>query len=367
MTNSSLRVYVSSTFGDLAEHRAAVLEAITRVGAIAVAMEQFGASSDSPLEICRDEVLRSDVVVLVLGHRYGAVLPGAETSLTEFEYNIARAVAKPVLAFIADPEYPWPPQLIDSGESGERLVGFKRRLLSELVVGYFTSPSVLTIQVVQALHVLLSERGVVPDAAALMKEATVKARDASNRDPLLIMIEEHLNFLRTSVSEMRDHLDRDRSDTIPPTGFSNRPALFLGPPAVSLEKDLCFVAMPYSKDWSKALEDILLDICTGSGMRLLIAKNMGGRFIPHDIWQGITAAAVIIADITDGNPNVAYEIGLADVLGKDVILLCQGNNVPFDFLGQRLICYENTMKGSIVLREELTARLRRARESLDRP
>lgn len=133
-----------------------------------------------------------------------------------------------------------------------------------------------------------------------------------------------------------------------------------------MEKDLCFVAMPYSKDWSKALEDILLDICKGAGIRLAIAKNMDGRFIPHDIWQGITAAAVIIADITDGNPNVAYEIGLADVLGKDVILLCQGNNVPFDFLGQRLICYENTMKGSIVLREELTARLRRVRERLDR-
>ncbi len=75
MTNSPLRVYVSSTFGDLAEHRAAGREATMRIGAIAVVMEQFGANSESPLEICRDEVLRSDVIVLVLGHRYGAVLP----------------------------------------------------------------------------------------------------------------------------------------------------------------------------------------------------------------------------------------------------------------------------------------------------
>jgi len=123
--------------------------------------------------------------------------------------------------------------------------------------------------------------------------------------------------------------------------------------------------MPYSKDWSKALEDTLLDICKSAGLELLIAKNMEGRFIPHDIWQGITSASVIIADITDGNPNVAYEIGLADVLGKELILLCQGNDVPFDFLGQRLICYENTMKGAIQLREELTTRLRRIRERLD--
>lgn len=363
MNNNHLQVYVSSTFGDLAEHRKVVLDSILRVGAVPVAMEHFGSSAASPLEVCRDQVLQSDVIVLLLGHRYGAVPPGANTSLTEFEYSTAREAAKPVLAFIVDPQYPWPPQLIDDGEAAERLAAFKERLLSDVVVGYFTSPSELAVRVVHALHAFRSERGLEPDVAPLTKEPTVSQRDDDLR---MIRIEEHLNFLRTSVSEVRDQLDRDRSGHTLSGDPWRQPASFLGPTAVSLEKDLCFVAMPYSKDWSKALEDILLDICKGSGMRLLIAKNMDGRFIPHDIWQGITAAAVLIADITDGNPNVAYEIGLADVLGKDVILLCQGNDVPFDFLGQRLICYENTMKGSIVLREELTARLRRARERLDR-
>jgi hypothetical protein len=361
MTDGPPRVYLSSTFGDLAEHREAVIDSIVRVGAVSVAMEQFGASSAPPLEVCKEYLLDSDVMVLLLGHRYGAVLPGAETSVTEFEYHTARAYAKPVLAFVVDPKYPWPPQFIDGGEAGERLATFKARLLSELVVGYFTSPSDLAVRVVQALHAFRSERAPEPRAASLQKDRTVKQSEDADRDHL-IRIEEHLNFLRTSLAEMRDHIDRARSDPAPSAVPSTRPALFLGPSAVSVEEDLCFVAMPYSKEWSKALEDILLDICKGSGMRLLIAKNMEGRFIPHDIWQGITAAAVVIADITDGNPNVAYEIGLADVLGKDVVLLCQGSDVPFDFLGQRLICYENTMKGSIVLREELTARLRRVRE-----
>src|SRR5262249_54786566 len=261
-----------------------VLESILRVGAVPVAMEHFGSSPASPLEVCRDEVWRSDVIVLLLGHRYGAVLPGANTSLTEFEYSTARQAAKPVLAFIVDPQYPWPPQLIDGGEAAERLSAFKRRLLSEVVVGYFTSPSELAVRVVQALHAFRSERGLEPDAAPLTEEPTVRQRAD---DPRMIRIEEHLNFLRTSVSEMRDQLDRARSGPAPSAGPSRQPAAFLGPTAAALEKDLCFVAMPYSKDWSKALEDILLDICKGSGMRLLIAKNMDGRFIPHDIWQGI--------------------------------------------------------------------------------
>jgi hypothetical protein len=93
-------------------------------------------------------------------------------------------------------------------------------------------------------------------------------------------------------------------------------------------------------------------------MKALVAKEMNGRFVPHDIWTGITGSGLIIADITEGNPNVAYEIGLADVLGKEVVLLCQGDNVPFDFQAQRLIIYENTMDGSLKLKEELVTRLR---------
>jgi hypothetical protein len=87
------------------------------------------------------------------------------------------------------------------------------------------------------------------------------------------------------------------------------------------------------------------------------SMNMDGRVVAHDIWEGITGSSIIVADMTDGNPNVAYEVGLADVLGKRVILLCQGSTVPFDFQGQRLILYESTLDGSFKLKEELSTRL----------
>jgi hypothetical protein len=51
-------------------------------------------------------------------------------------------------------------------------------------------------------------------------------------------------------------------------------------------------------------------------------------------------------------------VGLADVIGREVILIAQDKNVPFDFLAQRLILYEDSMAGMITLREELTKRLR---------
>lgn len=94
-------------------------------------------------------------------------------------------------------------------------------------------------------------------------------------------------------------------------------------------------------------------------MNFEIAKSMGGRFIPNDIWTGITGSGIIIADLTNANPNVSYEIGLADVLGREVILICQGDKVPFDFLGQRLIVYQDSIAGTLKLREELIDRLNR--------
>jgi hypothetical protein len=359
MVNNKLRVYVSSTFGDLQEHRQAARDAIVQAGAIPVVMEQFVASPESPLEVCRDEVRNSDVMVLIVGHRYGAVLPGADESITEFEFSAAREAGIPILAFMVADNYPWPQELIDSGDAAGRLKRFKERLRSQLIVASFTSPSDLVFQVLRALYHLLTDRGLKPPDALTSKALKP---GGSERDELVIRIEEHLNSLRTDVAEIRDRIELTRSHLTAPAGPSNRPASFLGVSAERLESDLCFVAMPYSTEWSEALEDILDDICRGAGMRILVARNMDGRFIPNDIWKGITAAAVIVADITDGNPNVAYEIGLADVLGKEVVLLCQGNKVPFDFSGQRLICYENTMKGSVVLREELTARLRRVSE-----
>ena len=94
---------------------------------------------------------------------------------------------------------------------------------------------------------------------------------------------------------------------------------------------------------------------------MTIAKTMDGRFVPHDIWKGITGASAIIADLTGVNANVAYEVGLADAIGREVVLICQNTEVPFDFLGQRLIVYEDSVQGALELRKRLQKRLSEVR------
>jgi len=125
-----------------------------------------------------------------------------------------------------------------------------------------------------------------------------------------------------------------------------------GPPS-PVDARSVFVIMPYSESWSVGLQKILIEVCAKTDMDYTIAKLMNGRFIPQDIWKGITRAAIVIADLSGANPNVTYEIGLADVLGKETILIAQNENVPFDFVGQRLLIYSNTIEGGVQLREEL--------------
>jgi hypothetical protein len=172
--------------------------------------------------------------------------------------------------------------------------------------------------------------------------------------PVSVMeeIKEEIGSLRKQVEDLKQKVDSRPSEQ------PNTPhAEFLGRGAREVDPYQCFIAMPYSKSWSSSIEKLLKESCQIAGMKAVVAKNMDGRVVAHDIWEGITGSPIMIADMTDGNPNVAYEVGLADVLGKRVILLCQGNTVPFDFQGQRLILYESTLDGSFKLKDELSARL----------
>lgn len=358
---SSPKIYLSSTVSDLQDYRSSVLEAVASAGGAPVAAELFSGSVQTTSQLLHDAVKSSDAVVLLLAHRYGALLSDEKISAVEFEYNVAKASGIPVLAFVLDEAAPWPSNLIDRGETAQKLSAFAQSLRMQETVETFVTPSDLALRVVRALRRVFQGR--------ISKDAAEERSQIHGDDPALTRLESHLLTLSASFSELVASLNErggaNSRDMESPLCLPDvAPPAFLGPMAASEEERLCFIAMPYSKTWSDALQETLIAICKSEGYEILVARDMGGRFIPHDIWYGITRSKIIIADITDGNPNVAYEIGLADVLGKEVVLLCQNSQVPFDFLGQRLIIYSDTMKGSMILKEELASRLRRL---TDRP
>ena len=65
-----------------------------------------------------------------------------------------------------------------------------------------------------------------------------------------------------------------------------------------------------------------------------------GKII-EQIWRGISNAKVLLAELTDRNPNVFYELGLAHGAGKPVVLVSSNqDDVPFDLQHIRVIYYD---------------------------
>lgn len=73
------------------------------------------------------------------------------------------------------------------------------------------------------------------------------------------------------------------------------------------------------------------------------------------IFNQISKADVIVADMTGRNPNVFYEVGYAHALGKIVLLLTQdSNDIPFDLKHRQHTVYGGQID---VLRRELVTKL----------
>lgn len=93
-----VKVFISSVIGGLEDHRAAAREAAESLGHTVIVAEDFGASPGSPQQVCLSGVREADVVILLLGARYGTAQTSG-LSPTHEEYRAARGT-KPVLVFV---------------------------------------------------------------------------------------------------------------------------------------------------------------------------------------------------------------------------------------------------------------------------
>jgi hypothetical protein len=129
----------------------------------------------------------------------------------------------------------------------------------------------------------------------------------------------------------------------------------------SIEKDVCFVIMPFG-GW---LDDYYLDIYSpaikGAGLEPHRADDLfRPSTIVHDIWAYTKKARLILADLSGKNPNVFYELGLAHALAKPAILIAESmDDVPFDLRALRVLVYDkNAPEWGRILKEKVQASIR---------
>lgn len=145
---ASLTVFVCSTFSDLSQEREGVLDAISRLKLQHDAMEFFGARAEQPIETCLQEVRASDVLVVIVGHRYGSVVPDLGISYSEAEYVEGYRLNKPCLIYMRDDNVPILPRHMERDpEKLKLLEKWKETLQSRHTVSTFQDGSRLAVQV----------------------------------------------------------------------------------------------------------------------------------------------------------------------------------------------------------------------------
>ena len=73
------------------------------------------------------------------------------------------------------------------------------------------------------------------------------------------------------------------------------------------------------------------------------------------VWDGICGAQLILADCTQKNPNVFYEIGMAHTVGKKVVLITRSQeDIPSDIKHYEYIQYDYDPEGVDKLIEKLS-------------
>lgn len=122
---------------------------------------------------------------------------------------------------------------------------------------------------------------------------------------------------------------------------------------MSPPKKKCFVIMPFSStkhctedQWSDIFENMIRPAVEVSGFDYECSRSsISIGNIIRDILDNLNKADIVIADMTDRNPNVFYELGVRHALKNATILITQDiEDVPFDLRQYATIKYEWTTK-----------------------
>jgi len=120
-----------------------------------------------------------------------------------------------------------------------------------------------------------------------------------------------------------------------------------------MARDKCFVIMPFGIkpmpdeqnrpfDFDKVYRTVIRRSVQEAGMEAIRADEQTGSHIIHsDMFKELRDRAVVLADLSLGNPNVYYELGIRHVLapGGTVLICREGTELPFDVRLSRVVFY----------------------------
>jgi hypothetical protein len=177
------RIYISSTFKDLEQHRAAVHRQLRLAGYEVVAMEDYVATDERPVDKCLADVSACDTYVGIFAQRYGYVPAkdnSEQLSITELEYRKATAAGKPRFVFLLAEDAKWS-RTFDDAVTREndpaRIAALRAELKTSHGTMFFETAEQLALQVTATLSREDKREPTLPSVAAARPDADPQFRD----------------------------------------------------------------------------------------------------------------------------------------------------------------------------------------------
>ncbi|OFV69409.1 hypothetical protein [Acetobacterium wieringae] len=129
------------------------------------------------------------------------------------------------------------------------------------------------------------------------------------------------------------------------------------------KKKTCFIITPVGGNDSEirrhakgVIEEVIIPVLESCGFEkpVPIYENCISGSLVKTIVRSIYEADLVIANLTQQNPNVMYEVALRHSVAKPIIhISSEVENLPFDINSYNTIDYRDDMLGANVLKEKL--------------
>jgi hypothetical protein len=129
---------------------------------------------------------------------------------------------------------------------------------------------------------------------------------------------------------------------------------------------------PERRIWEQAIEiveKVIEPACAQHGISDPIRSDRISQpgEIPEQIFEWLRTADIVIADLTDANPNVMYELGLRHTIDKCTLSIGERNRLPFDVSVIRTVVFRRTAHGLVEARDELASMIKSCLDGNHRP
>lgn len=368
------KVYFSDTSDELAELRAVLVDQIRQTGMTPVWIEAAEKQRPDLLEIIKNKIADSDAFISILTYKSAWQPDGFQgQSLAELEYDAAQTAQKPTAVLLPRPvsEMGMYLRMRALGQSPEQFKAqhdFWNRVEKNGKVTYFASETDLTRQITRILNTWAADQGGGMTPVAVSAPSSDDTTVTANGIEVQVLVDRIAEKTAVKVQEIQQQRQEDLAEQTLKynEALRLRPGeLVFGRPSErrQFENDI-FMIMPFAKEFTAIYRDTIVPVA--KDLKLSIVR--GDEFtstsgiIMEEVWSALNHCRFVIADISSGNDNVFYELGIAHTLNKPAILLTQAKrpeDVPFDVRHLRYVQYSTTAAGLKKLGDDLKTAITR--------